>query len=249
MAFENLAQDVNATKEEDVLGGGKTFLVESGVYDTIIDMAYMDKSQYGADSFNVTFKGQNGEEIKQTIYVSNRQGETTYAEKDRKTGQPTGKRRDLPGFSVASAICKLSVGDDLITVARSAEPKTIKIFDFTAMKELPQEKQVLTALIGQPITLGMFKDVVDKNVKDGNGNWVPGGETREENDIGKVFRTRDGLTTVEVEAEATSHDFKDAWAEKHTGITRQKAKGKIGGTPGAPTGTTGGGETKSLFKK
>jgi hypothetical protein len=242
--FDNLKTNETVEEEKDVLGGA-IFIVDSGIYDTVIDMAYMDVSQHGAHSFNIVCKGHNGELIRQTLWVTNRKGENFYPEKDRKTGKPTGKNQYLPGFNVANAICLLSIGEELADVAEASEEKTIKLYDFDEGKETPQQKQVLTKLLGQEITLGMFRQVVDKTKDDGNGNWVPTGETREENEIGKVFRTSDGLTTVEVRAGTDKPEFKDAWADKNTGVTRQLAKGVKGNTgkAGAP------GATKSLFSK
>lgn len=243
MSFDNLKTSIEVEDDKDVLGGGG-FLVESGVYDTVIDMAYLDKSVGGATSFNAVFKTKEGATIKQTIYITNKKGENTYLEKDRKTKELTGKSRYMPGFTIVNAICTLAIGKEISDAADESEIKTIMVFDFKQMKEIPQEKQVLTSLIGQKVTLGIFKQIVDKTADDGNGNWLPTGETKEENEIKKVFRTSDGLTTVEVTAEASEPSFKKAWEEKNTGVTVNKSKGaSTGSTAGAPKPTA----TKSLF--
>ena len=52
--------------KETSLGGG-SFLWDSGVYKTIVDMAYFDQSKGGAHSLNVTLLNEDG---KTTINIS-----------------------------------------------------------------------------------------------------------------------------------------------------------------------------------
>ena len=48
--------------KETSLGGG-SFLWDSGVYKTIIDMAYFDQSKGGAHSLNVTLLNEDGKKL------------------------------------------------------------------------------------------------------------------------------------------------------------------------------------------
>jgi len=63
--------------------------------------------------------------------------------------------------------------------------------------------------------------------------YEPTGETRDENEIDKLFRAKDRMTTAEIRAQAESATFIDTWDAKHSGTVKMKAKG-ASGTPGAP---------------
>ena len=118
------------------------------------------------------------------------------------------------------------------------------MYDFDLKKEVPTKVQVLMELDGKPITLGVIKEVVDKNTKNDAGVYVPSGETREQNEIDKVFNTETGLTVAEILADVDEAVFKGQWAEKNTGKTRNKAKG--GAATAAPAAA---GPKKVLFQK
>jgi len=232
--LENLQTDATIDGETDTLGG---FILDTDVYPMAIDMAYMDTSKGGAISLNLNCRDQNGKQVRETLWMTSGQAKgcnNFYTDQN-------GKKHYLPGFNMANAIAQLSIGKEIGAV--SPEKKTIKVYDFTQRKEVPMEKEVLTELIGAEITLGVVRQVVDKNVKDGNGKYVPSGETREENVIDKVFRTKDGLTSAEIRAEETEPQFMDAWVKKNKGVTRQRAKGAAAASVGAPAG----GDTPSIF--
>ena len=63
--------------------------------------------------------------------------------------------------------------------------------------------------------------------------YEPTGETRDENEIDKLFRAKDRMTTAEIRAQAETAGFIDTWDAKHSGTVKMKAKG-ASGTPGAP---------------
>jgi len=234
--LDNLQTDASIAEETDSLGG---FILPTAVYPMAVAMAYMDQSKGGAVSLNITCRNQDGQQIRETLWMTSgtaKGGNNFYTDK-------SGKKHYLPGFNMANSISNLSIGKDIGSL--TPETKTIKVYDYTQRKEVPMEKQVLTELIGAEITLGVVHQIVDKNEKNAAGVYVPTGETREENVIDKVFRTKDGLTTAEVRAEATESEFLTKWEEKNTGKTRNKAKG-VGagtGTAGAPAGA----DTPSIF--
>ena len=233
--LDNLQTDSSIETEGDSLGG---FIIDTGLYPMAVDMAYFDKAASGAISLNLSFKDQNGNQMREQLWVTSgiAKGGKNYYEKD-------DVKHYLPGFNVANAIANLSIAKDI--GALTPEKKTIKVYDYTAKKELPQEKEVLMELIGAEVTLGIVRQVVDKNVKNATGDYVPSGDTREENVIDKVFRTKDGMTSAEIRAGDTEPKFMAAWEEKNKGKTRNKAKGAVAGNTGA-AGTPGG-DTKSLF--
>jgi len=126
------------------------------------------------------------------------------------------------------------------------EKKTIKIYDPELKKEMPKEVPVLLDLLGEDITCGVLKQVVDKTSKNASGEYVPTGETREVNEIDKFFRTSDKLTIAEIVAESTEATFYNKWVEKNKGKVVNKAKGVAGNT-GSPAAATQVKPTKSLF--
>jgi hypothetical protein len=74
---------------------------------------------------------------------------------------------------------------------------------------------------------------VDKTKKNDAGVYEATGETRDENEIDKLFRAKDRMTTAEIRAQADTAGFIDTWDAKFSGIVKMKAKG-AGGTAGAP---------------
>jgi len=240
MSLSNLTTNDKIQQQGDSLGG---FILDSDAYEFAIDMAYVDESQGGATSVNFLFKGKNGQSLRQTIYVTSGKAKGqkhTYTDK-------TGNEQYLPGFSQVNNICLLAIGKELSAIP--TETKTISIYDYTQKKELPQEREVMMELLGAEITLGVIKQIVDKNVKNDAGVYVASGETREENEIDKAFRTKDGLTAAEIRAESTEAAFLDKWIEKNKGVVRNKAKGAKAGATGSTdnAGAPAGGTTKSLF--
>lgn len=240
--LDNLQEDSSIQEDGDFLGGG-TFLLESGVYDMVIDMAYLDTSKGGATSLTLHLKGKNGENVRETFWITSGTAKgckNYYLDKD-------GNKKYLPGFSQANSICKLATGKSIAEIENAK--KVVKVYDFTAKKEVPQEKTVLTGLLDQPITVGVIKQTVDKNVKNAEGNYVPSGETREENFIDKAFRTSDHKTSAEIIAQADDATFYDKWVAKNTGTVRNKAIGPtmVKDIPEMGSGKTNTAESTSLF--
>lgn len=228
--FKNLAVDSTIQADKDVIGGSKFGAWESGAYDTVIELAYVDESKGGAMNINFVFKTQDGKELRQQIYVTSgkEKGQTNfYTDKD-------GNKKYLPGFTQANDICLLSSGEALSDI--ETETKTLSLYSFEQKKEVPTKKEVLVDLIGKEITLGVVKVIEDKYNKPG--------ETRTINDISKVFRTSDRMTANEIRSEETEATFYAAWKEKNTGIVINKA-GKNGAAPAA----TADAPKKSLFGK
>lgn len=237
--LDNLRTDSTVENEEDFLGGG---ILDSNLYDFVVNMAYFDVSKGGANSLNLELKTAKGQTMRTTLWITSgtAKGCKNYYE------DKNGKRRYLPGFNQANAICMLGINKEISNVA--PEKKVIKVYDFDAKKEVPQEKDVIMELIGAEITCGVIKQVVDKNVKNASGDYVASGETREENEIDKVFRTSDGFTVAELRAKETVAAFKDKWEAKHAGVTRNRAKGADPSAPkGSSTSAAAAAETESLF--
>ena len=240
--LSNLAapQDANIQGEEDRLGGGG-FVWDSGIHLVTVDLAYLQKSGSGATGLFLVLKGEDKRELKQTLWMTSgtEKGCKTYFEKD-------GEKRYLPGFLHADALALLTVGKHIHELA--TEMKTLKLYNSDAKAEVPTQVEVVTELLGKEVLVGLIKQIVDKTTKTPQG-YVPTGETREENEIDKIFRARDRMTTVEILARKTEPEFHDAWKEKWTGQVKNRAKGANGaaGAP-RPTPTAAGSKpTTSLF--
>jgi|LWDU01.1.fsa_nt_gi hypothetical protein len=223
----------NVAEARDTVGG--SFLLETGIHDLKIDTAYFGESAGGATSVNITFKG-NGNTLRQTFWVTSGKAKgqkTTY--KDR-----NGTEHFLPGYTAVDDIGLLSVGKGITEL--DTEEKMVNVFDFSLRKEVPTKVLMIMDLLNQDITLGVIKQTVDKNIKNGEGKYVPSGETRDENEVDKVFRTSDRMTTVELKAQVAVASFIDTWKERWDGKTRNRSVGvkASGATLGAPTGTKSG---------
>ncbi len=240
--LENLKRDTTVENETDFLGGG---VLDSALYDFVVNMAYFDTSKGGANSLNLELKAANGATMRTVLWITSgtAKGCKNYYE------DKQGKRRYLPGFNQANAICMLGIEKEISNVV--PEKKVIKVYDFDAKKEVPTEKDVIMELIGAQITCGVVKQVVDKNVKNAAGDYVPSGETREENEIDKCFRTADGMTVAELTSGETEPAFKAKWDEKNAGKVRMRAKGATAAnaaSASSPATAGAGAQTESLFK-
>lgn len=238
MSFlKNLGKDKDIKDEVDTLGGGAQ---PSGLYKCVIEAAYLGVSQGGANSLTIVAKAENGHTFRETLWITNKQGEEFYIYNDEK--------RFLPGFNVANALSLLTVGYELCDLDEPEE-RTLKIFDFDEKKEVPTEVPCLTQLHGEEIWLGIVKEIQDKTKKnDSTGKYEPTGETREVNVIDKVFRAESGLTVAEARLGEDKGEFVEKWVNKWEGKERNKAKGAAGaGKAGAPAQKAA--PKSSLFKK
>lgn len=227
----------NVKQETDRLGGGGA--LESAIYGCKVSLAYAQASEGGAMGIFLRFKTAEGTEIRQTLYISSGRDKGC-----KPTFEKNGETFYLPGYLHANSLCLLTVGKEISEMA--TEKKVIKLYNKDTKTEVPTEVEMLTDLIGQDIYVGLIKQVVDKTVKGDDNKYVSTGETKEENDIDKLFRFSDKMTFAEISAQATEPAFFTAWSDKNTGVTRNKAKG-ASGTAGAPKAGGAPKPAKSLF--
>jgi len=234
------AQDIK--KEVDSVGTSGP--LDSGIYLGAVTMAYLEQSKGGAVAVVLSIKTESGREIRNNkLWVQSgtaKGSKNFYLDKD-------GKKNYLPGFTAANGLALLTSGKELSEL--TPEDKTIKIYNFEAKADVPTKVAVLTELLDKEIYVGVIRQTVDKNVQDANGNYVPGGETRDENELDKFWRQRDKLTTAEILAGATEPAFFETWEAKWTGVTKMKAKGAAaGGAPAAKAASaSAGAPVESLF--
>jgi hypothetical protein len=227
----SLKTDDSIIGEKDSVGGSGGPL-ESGMYNAKVSMAYLTKSSGGALGLVLTLKTVANREIRQTLWMTSGSAKgckNYYENKD-------GEKQFLPGFNLANSLCLLTVGKEVSEM--DTETKMVNVYNPEAKAEVPTKVDVVMDLINQEIIVGLFKQVVDKTKKnETTGVYEPTGETREENEIDKFFRASDRMTTAEIKAAANEAVFANTWESKHTGKTREKAKGasaNAGVVSGAP---------------
>jgi hypothetical protein len=192
-------------------------------------MAYHEKSAGGALGIKLSLDI-NGRSVNQTLWATS--GDAKGNKNTWKKGDKSGY---LPGFVAANHVALLASGQSLQAVMNSSEEKVIKVYDFDTKSDQPTTKRVMVDLLNKEISLGMEKITVNKEEKDGNGDYQPTSETRDINEIVKVFHAKDGRTVAEIKGQSDTGTFRDQWADKYTGVTRIKAKniasstGAIGG--------------------
>ncbi|AEL79656.1 ssDNA-binding protein [Escherichia phage vB_EcoP_G7C] len=263
--FSNLKEKTkNVEAVKDSLGGGGFGAKESDIYTGTVKVAYVGKADSGADWMQLiieNLKGSDGNdagEFRAQVYFT-----SGNAKGNKPTYEKNGKEYFLPGYTVINDMMLMATGCELPDA--DFEEKIVKVYDFDLKAETNKSVMVPVDLVGQTVTFALEKVLEAKQVKGDNG-YVDSGETREVNEIQKVFHPELLVTVVEAqEAEKAEKEltpelavFYGAWLEKNKGKTRDKTKGSAGGNgkgglppkpgAGAGTGTTPAGG-KSLFGK
>lgn len=232
--FDNASKELaGSEKEKDVLGGRVLFATDA--YYGVIEVAYITTSTAGARAFNFVINF-GGKILRDTIYVTNREGGVTYT-KD-------GKKYPLPGYSLVNAITKLTIGKEIPNLI--FEPKLVKIYDFDLKKEVPKEVPVAVELLNQEVCIGIELNKENKKVKDQAGNFVDTHDIRENNAIARVFHPKTGQTAAEYEAQKPA-EFKELWLKEFKGKVRDRTNKALGDAPAATAPTTPAAGKTSLF--
>jgi hypothetical protein len=221
----SLSTDASIADEKDSVGS--TGALDSGLYKAKVALAYITKSAGGAMGLVLNLKTDANREIRQTLWMTSgtaKGGKNYYEDK-------SGDKQYLPGFLHANSLSLLTVGKEI--AALDTETKVVNVYSVEAKSEVPTKVEMLMDLIGQEVIVGLIKQTVDKTKKNDAGIYEATGETRDENEIDKLFRAKDRMTTAEIRAQAESASFIDTWDAKFSGIVKNKAKGAAG-TAGAP---------------
>lgn len=219
-----LSTDSSVTEEKDSVGSGGP--LDSGLYKSTIALAYVTKSAGGAIGLVLNMKTESNREIRQTLWMTSgtAKGCKNYYEKD-------GEKFYLPGFNHANSLALLTCGKEISEL--ETETKVVNVYSAEAKSEVPTKVEMLMDLLGKEIIVGVIRQTVDKTKKNEAGVYEATGETRDENEIDKLFRAKDRMTTAEIRAQAETAGFIDTWDAKFTGTVKNKAKGAAG-TAGAP---------------
>lgn len=240
----SLATDSTIAEEKDSVGGSGP--LDSGIYKATVQTAYISKSAGGAMGLVLNMKTEAGKDIRQTLWMTSgtAKGCKNYYEKD-------GEKHYLPGFNHANSLALLTVGKEIASL--DTETKVVNVYSAEAKSEVPTKVEMVMDLLNAEILVGLIRQTVDKTKKnEATGVYEATGETRDENEIDKLFRARDRMTTAEIRAQAEVATFADTWDAKFTGTVKNKAKGasgtagapKAGGAAGAPAAKK---PTTSLF--
>jgi len=221
----NLSTDSTITEEKDSVGSGGP--LDSGLYNAKVNLAYINKASSGALGLVLNLKTEAGREIRQTLWMTSgtAKGGKNYYEKD-------GEKHYLPGFNHANSLALLTCGKEISQL--DTETKVVNVYSPEAKSEVPTKVEMIMDLLGKEIIVGLIRQTVDKTKKnESTGIYEATGETRDENEIDKLFRAKDRMTTAEIRAQAETPTFIDTWDAKFTGTVKMKSKG-ASGTPGAP---------------
>jgi hypothetical protein len=206
-------------QSQDRIGGGFQPL-DSGVYTATIKALYAGQSAGGAMSLTLLAELPGGKEYRETVYVTNKAGQNFFLNKEDRT-----KKVPLPGFTVGDDLCLIATGKPL--AEQDAEDKVINVYDFEAKKEMPKSVPMIVEAIGQQVSLGIIKQIVNKNVKQGT-EYVATAETREENFIDKVFHPTLKVTVAEARNDQDEPKFQEAWIARNKDQVRDRRTIKDG---------------------
>lgn len=227
--FGNLKEKTqNMEAARDSVGGGG-FVIDADAYEMTLKVAYVGQSKGGANMLTVIFD-RDGNDYREDIYFtsSKEKGQLPYYVKN-------DKQFPLPGYSIVSDLCLILGG--LPLEETSFEEKVVNVYDFDQKKELPKTVMVPVELIGKKLIVGVQRSTENKQAKDASGNYVNTGETRDVNNIDKLFDLDSKMTVLEAMNQATEPVFYDTWVAANKGKVRDNTK-KGGGAPAAG-GTAG----------
>lgn len=242
--FKNLTTE-DLEESEDRLGGFSP--VPSKIYEAVIKSFYAITSEKGASGIVLIFDiPELKREYRETIYITNRQGENFFKDKT------SGKKMPLPGFTTVNDLCLIANEQELHEI--ETEEKVVMAWDSAAKSEKQTKVPMATELIGKTVALGILEILENKSEKnERTGKYDPTAEERKTNVIDKIFHPEEKVTVAEAR-KGEEPKFWDAWTKKNEGqvIDKRKfGKGAKGSDASGPPAAGGSDAStgKSLFKK
>lgn len=218
--FAGLTTDNDIKVSEDSLGGFAK-IEETGMYEFVIESAFAGQSSGGAFSVTLKLKAENGAKLTVTEYITSGTAKgckNYYLDKQ-------GNKQYLPGYN------KIRSLDVLLTNNANPYPSTttgkVMLWDNDLKKEIPQDKEVITAWTGKKIKALVMKVAEDKRVKnDSTGDYEPVAEFRVNYEV-QHFLDVDSEQTLN-ERTAGTNGFKDRWLAKFpsTWVSDKRDKSK-----------------------
>lgn len=195
----------NVEKEKDF----SKRTVDSGVYAGQIKMIFAGQAASGARNVTLQLKLDDGRDYSETIYLSNKEGKNTYV-KD-------GKEYYLPGFLLVNNLALMTAGKGLHELAAEVETRTVKLYDYDAKKELPQDVPAIIPMIGKRVLVAILEEEYEKQSKNDATNKYEGtGEYAVKNSIVKCYDPETRQTAVEIRDEKEATQI-DSWLEANKG--------------------------------
>jgi hypothetical protein len=238
--FKDIENELQGVQEqEDRLGGGG-YLVESGVYEAKVKMAYITTAaSSAAKAMNLVLEV-DGKELRERIWMTNKLGKPTY-EKEK-------KKFMLPGYEAVNDLCLVTTGHPFSE--QEIVNKTIKVYDFEQKAEVEKNLPVVKSILTLPLYAAVLLVRENKTAKDDAGDYVDTAETRDFNECDKFFHIKTKKTVVELKrgGDIKEEDmFISLWSEKNKGQLRDRSKKIAGQAPAGSAAAKGGSTTKSLF--
>lgn len=242
--FNDLTKE-GLEETKDNLGGFAP--IESNIYLGKIKMAYGVEADSGAKGVALEIDI-DGREYRETPYgISGKlKGGKNYFEKD-------GKKIPLPGFVILDDLALICAEKELHEL--EWEEKEIEVWDSEKKAKVRKGMKVCMELIGKTAYFAILKNLEDKTVKADDGTYVPTGESRETNNIDKIFHPEMKITVKEAREGKTEPDFFDRWIKQNKDQVRDRRNknapkaGKPGVKPVAGSSSTPAASRPSLFGK
>mgnify|MGYP006914387286 CR=1 FL=1 len=232
--FGNLTLNQEAMNENsDRLGGGFQ-LFKSDIYRAKVEVAYATKSANGAMGlvvkFNVYIEGESKPRLyTQTFWLSNRQGQTFYVDKE-------GKSQNLAGFNHANHLTALCCNKSINEIA--TEERQIKLYNAEAKKEILTAVPCLVDLTGCEVGLAIIQRRVNKQEKStSTGEYENTPEERFINEIDKIFAINGNMAwTFDERRNNLPAEFAikwlDRWKDKvddrYVEVKNSRSSGQVG---------------------
>lgn len=245
----------NMEQATDRLGGGFG-IKPSDIYQGVLKMLYVGKSDSGSNFAQVIIELDGAGEYREQLYFTTKEGLPYFTKGD--------KQFPLPGFTVVNDLLQMTAGTELFDA--NFEEKVVNVYNYDTQKEEPTSVMVAVDAIqqaGDPdsgrISVAILQSLETKQKKVG-GEYVDTDETRDVNTIEKVFHPDLHVTILEAQkAQEDGEDlseehavFYGKWLEKNKGQVRDKTKkgGKSGNAGKPPVkGESSAPVKKSLFGK
>ena len=180
--FDDLDVDESQEVEEQTVRKEVSWIKDTGAYPMAVSMFRFGESDGGAAFFEVTLEAASGAKISEKEYFSSKAGKTTYAVKDRATGNLTGEHKDLPGMAKLKGISRALTGDPMAWKTTAAL-KIIPIYNFDKKADIDTECGVFVGALGKEVEVLVQKTLYDKDKKNAEGNYEPSTEVVAKSEI------------------------------------------------------------------
>ena len=178
--IEEIDETVEVVEEASVQKKS-AFIKESGAFAVTMKKFYYTQNDNGTTFFNFEAETADGQKITHKEWFITKDGRTQFDEKDFKTKEKTGKKKDFEGFARLKVIVRaLTGGLDW----KTTEKKTIGIYDYNAKAEVDTEVDMLMPVIGKEVEILVRRVLEDKSqLNPATGKYEPIAEFRAINEI------------------------------------------------------------------